>query len=386
MSEISLQAYENEIDQLIEQARFVEALAHIRHLLSQSPHYIGAYYYLGKTLLEADLPELAVDMFRRALSADPEHLLSRIGLGLAHERHNDLDGALWNLERALELDPGNADIADELRRMVGRRDGVELDHVPQSRAGLARLYLRGRLYGRAAEEFDALLDEQPARPDLMVALAEAYWRNGQLVQAAEVCQEILDKMPYNCKANLLLGSLWVQGGQEEGWTYLRRAQEVDPGNNRATELFGSESPLKPAELTVDYLSFDPDAIGIDQQSAWFRRLRSVSITTGISEAPPEMAAAEMRLADITASLEAQIEIPEWLRELGPGEAAEEVPGGLGWMAEVGYPAEAREAEAPVLEEAGPVPVEEADLGYGPEGELEEAPAGDAGVQTSRRNG
>ena len=94
MTEISLQSYENEIDQLIEQDRYVEALVHIRYLLSQSPHYVGAYYLLGKALLEADLPELAVDMFRRALSADPEHLLSRIGLGLAHERQNDLDGAL----------------------------------------------------------------------------------------------------------------------------------------------------------------------------------------------------------------------------------------------------------------------------------------------------
>ncbi len=377
MSEISLQAYENEIDQLIEQARYVEALAHIRHLLSQSPHYIGAYYFLGKTLLEADLPELAADMFRRALSADPEHLLSRIGLGLAHERHNDLDGALWNLERALELDPGNTDIAEELRRMIGRRDGIELDYVPQSRAGLARLYLRGRLYGRAAEEFDALLVEQSARPDLMTALAEAYWRNGQLVQAAEVCQEILDKMPYNCKANLLLGSLWVQGGQEEGWTYLRRAQEVDPRNDRATELFGSESPLEPAELTVDRLAFDPEAVGVDQQSAWFRRLRSSSISTGISEAPPEMTAAEMRLVDITANLEAQIEIPEWLRELGTGEAAEEGPGGLGWMADVGYAEGAQEAEAPGVEEAGQVLGGDDDHGAGPVSELEEALAGDA---------
>ena len=47
MPEISLQAYENEINQLIEQARYLEALAHVRHILAQYPHYVGAYFLLG---------------------------------------------------------------------------------------------------------------------------------------------------------------------------------------------------------------------------------------------------------------------------------------------------------------------------------------------------
>ncbi len=337
MSEISLQVYENEIDQLIEQTRYLEALAHIRHLLTQFPHYVGAYYLLGKTTLEADLPELAVDMFRRALSADPEHLVSRIGLGLAHERRNDLDAALWNLERALETDPSSSEIAEELRRMYGRRDGMELAYVPQTRAGLAHLYLRGQRPERAAEELHALLEEQSARPDLMTALAEAYWRNGQLVQASEVCQEILDKMPYNIKANLLLGTLWVNSGQDEGWIYLKRAQEIDPENLRAEELFGADSLLGTQQTVVDRLAYDPDAIDVDQDSTWFKRLEAASITVGISEAPPEMTADEVRLVDITAGLESQIEIPDWLRELGTvQEQEEEGAGGLGWMADIEF--------------------------------------------------
>ncbi|MBN1246456.1 MAG: hypothetical protein JXC32_02305 [Anaerolineae bacterium] len=344
MPEISLNAYENEIDQLIEQARYLEALAHIRHILGQYPHYVGAYYLLGKLMLEVDLPGLAIDMFRRALSADPEHLMARIGLGLAHERANDLDASIWNLERALELDPSNAEISDELRRMYGRRDGTEPDYITQSRAGLARLYIRGDRPGRAGLELRKLLDEEPARPDLMTALAEAYWRDGQLVQASEISQEILDKMPYNCKANLLLGSLWVNSGQDEGWTYLNRAQEIDLNNAMAEKLFGTDSLLERREAELDRLTYDPDAIDVDQSSAWFRRLESASITVGISEAPPEMTEAEVRLVDITAGLESQIEIPDWLRELGAGEEAEEA-GELGWMAGVELAVEEEAAEA-----------------------------------------
>jgi len=331
--EISLQAYENEIDQLIEQARYLEALAHVRCILGQYPRYVGAYYLLGETMLEVDLPGLAADMFRRALSADPEHLMARIGLGLAHERSNNLDASIWNLLRALELDPGNNDIGDELCRMYGQRDGLEPDYVPRTPAGLARLYIRGNRSGRAVTQLRALLDEEPARPDLMTALAEAYWRNEQIVQASDICQEILDKMPYNCKANLLLGTLWVNGGQEEGRVYLQRAHEVDPENTMAEALFGSESLLEPQAVNLDRLVYDPDAVEVDQESAWFKRLGAASITAGISEAPPEMTESEMRLVDITAGLESQIEIPDWLRELGAPD--EEDADGLGWMADLG---------------------------------------------------
>ncbi len=355
MPEISLLAYESQINQSIDQARYLEALAHTRHILSQYPRYVGAYYLLGKTMFEADLPDLATDMFRRALSADPEHLMSRIGLGLAHERRGDLNAAIWNLERALELDPGNSDIAEELRRMYGRRDAVEPEYVPQTRAGLARLYLRGHRFGRAVEELQTLLADDAARPDLLTALAEAHWRDSQLVQAAEVCQEILDKMPYNLKANLLLGTLWVNSGQEEGWLYLNRAEEVDLENRLADELFGADSLLEPREVELDRLVYDPDAIDVDRSSTWFRRLEAASITVGISEAPPEMTDSEVRLVDITAGLESQIEIPDWLRELGAPEV-EEGEGELGWMAEIAFEEPAGPAR---LEE---VPTEEAAVG------------------------
>lgn len=350
MPEISLNAYENEIDQLVEQARYLEALAHIRHVLGQYPHYMGAYYLLGKLMLEVDLPELAIDMFRRALSADPEHMMARIGLALAHERANDLDAAIWNLERAFELDPSNTDISDELRRMYGRRDGVEPEYITQTRAGLARLYIRGDRPGRAVIELRKLIADSPARPDLMTALTEAYWRDGQLVQAAETCQEILDMMPHNCKANLLLGSLWVNSGQDEGWAYLNRAQDVDLSNAMVTTLFGADALLESRDVTLDRLVYDPDTIEVDQGSTWFKRLASASVSVGISEAPPEMTESELRLVDITAGLESQIEIPDWLRELGT-EAEDEDEGGLGWMAGVGMIEVDEDEESGAYEEA-----------------------------------
>ena len=196
MPEITLREYEYEIDRLIEDARYLEALAHIRHLLGQFPRFAGGYYLLGKALLEADQPTMAIDMFRRALNGDPDHLMARIGLGLAHERCEDIDAAIWNLERALELNPGDKELADELRRLYGRRDGLEPSHIPLSRSGLARLYIRGHHYHRAGEELRGLLAESPDRLDLRATLAEAYWRGDKTVEAAATCQQVLDKLRY----------------------------------------------------------------------------------------------------------------------------------------------------------------------------------------------
>ncbi|MFP4346386.1 MAG: tetratricopeptide repeat protein, partial [Anaerolineales bacterium] len=325
MTEVTLSAYQDQIDYMVEEARYLEAFAHLRHILKQYPRYVDAYYLLGKMMLEAALPNLAIDMFRRVLNAQPEHLLARIGLGLAHEHLGNSKAALWNLERAFELDPGNEELAGELRRLYAQQGGVMPDHLSLTRAGLARLYLRGDLYGRAAEEFQAMLEKEPLRVDLRVALAEAYWRDDQIVQAADVCQQTLTDFPYSLKANLLLGTLWLKSGQEEGERYLQRAREIDPQNDLATQLFGSASLMEPKAVNIERLSYDPQAISVDREEEWFKHLEAASVSTSVSEALPDMTETEMRLVDITAGLESQIEIPDWLRDLGPLDEDEEVP-------------------------------------------------------------
>ncbi len=359
MTEVTLQAYENEIDQMLEEARYIEAFAHLRHLLEEYPRHLEAYYLLGKMMLDAGLPMLAQDMFRRVLNADPEHLLARIGLGIAHQQLDDNKAALWNLERAFELDPGNEELADEIRKLRGKFSGIEPDYVPLSHAGMARLYLKGDLYSRAATELRHILDEHPERVDLKLALAEAYWRDGQIVQAADKCQDLLKELPYCLKANLILGTLWLKSGQEEGRRYLERAQTIDPGNRLAAELFGADNFLQEQEIMVEKLTYDPGELPVDQEAEWFKRLEAVSVSVRVSEAMPETSDEEMRLVDITAGLDSQLQIPDWLEELGPLEEGET----LSWLEEEEVEEEEIAAwlEAEEEEEAGPDWLQELEL-------------------------
>jgi tetratricopeptide (TPR) repeat protein len=333
MAEIFLREYREQIERTIEQGRYVEAVAHGKHILKQYPKHVAPYRLMGKAMLEANQDRYAADMFRRVLGADPENMVAWVGLSEVHNARGELDAAIWHLERALEVDVGNEIVAEELRRLYGRRDGVEPQRVELTRGALARLYLKGGLLSRAISEFRDLLAENPERVDLSVALAETLWRNEQRLEAVAVCQQVLDALPYCLKANLILGEIWTRSGREEGQTYLRRAEALDPENQMAQELFEAASPLPAREVRIVPLEYRPPSEAA--RPAWMADIEAVS-----AERPSA-------LFDVAGALEAQIEIPAWLEEVVGEEAVAPVP-----------PSPAEPPEALPPEEAVPAPAEE----------------------------
>jgi len=322
MTEISLHKYCEQIENTIEQGLYAETIAHGKHILKQYPKHVTTYQLLGKAMLEAGQNEHAADMFRRVLSADPEDMVAWVGMSEVYHQRDELDAATWFLERAFELVTDNEIVEEELRHLYGRPDGIEPQRVQLTRGALARLYLKGDLLSRAINEFRALLAEHPERVDLSVALAEALWRNEQRLEASEVCQRVLDVLPYCLKANLLLGEIWTSSGREEGQMYLRRAEAADPENHMAQELFGAVSPLLAREVQIVPLEREPATD--EERPAWMAEIEAASA----KDLPLTEGEGEAALVGVTAVLEAQIEIPTWLEEIatsGPTEPSEKQP-------------------------------------------------------------
>ncbi len=196
MSEITLQAYCEDIEKLIEQGSLEAAISHCQHILKSHPKYLPAYRLMGYAALEKDELEIAADLFGRVLSMDPENFTARLGLSDNNERNADLKQADWNMELALELTPDNQTIVDELRRLYRQRDGVEPAQIAMSRGALARLYARGALYTQSINEFRRLLQSAPDRVDLQTALAETLWRAEQRIDAVETSLDVLEKLPH----------------------------------------------------------------------------------------------------------------------------------------------------------------------------------------------
>jgi tetratricopeptide (TPR) repeat protein len=319
MEEISLQEYRKQIEDMVDQGRYSEAVAHGKWILQQFPRYVEAYRLLGKAMLEARQNEHATDMFLRVLSADPEDMLSWVAMSEIADRGGDMDAAVWYLERAFELATDNDLIGEELRSLYGRRDGTEPERVELTPGALARLYLRGDLLSRAIAELRALVAAHPERVDFRIALAEALWRDDQRLEASQVCQQVLERLPYCLKANLLLGEIWVNSGREEGNIYLRRAEALDPENKAAKLLLGDASPLAAREVGIAPMQHRPTKA--TERPGWMSEVEAAS-TGG-----PPLTDGEATLVDIAAALEAQIEIPSWLEEIDVDEdsAAPDLP-------------------------------------------------------------
>jgi tetratricopeptide (TPR) repeat protein len=92
-------------------ARFFQEAGHLAGRAVGVHSYIGTVY--GR---HGDLPR-AITWFRHAVEVRPSYTKAWNNLAIACERSGDLEGARNALRRSLEVAPGQADIAAELRRL-----------------------------------------------------------------------------------------------------------------------------------------------------------------------------------------------------------------------------------------------------------------------------
>jgi tetratricopeptide (TPR) repeat protein len=353
MAEVTLSKYCDEARELIRADSYDQAIAICRHILRHYPRYVRAYRLLGEACLEKGDYVEAANLFKRVLGADMEDMVVYVGLGIVFDEQGALDEAIWQLERAFELNPGNAEIRKELQRLYGDRDGAAPPKLKLTSAALGRLYMREELHQRATDEFRAVLEEDPDRADIQIALAQALWWSEQRQEAARICEALLEQYPNCLKANLILGEILLNAGREsEARSLLETAQAMDPENVVAHELFHDRSPLPRETVTVPRL----DQEELDEEVEELRSEAPVAAkgTGARKQGPPSKAG--KRLDEAT---------PDWLRKLQEEEEKESAPEEVtppsqaqempAWLREL---ADESPAETPEAEDAGDRPRDE----------------------------
>lgn len=347
MASISLRAYHRQIEEWIDQGLYDQAITHCRHILSIYPKCLETYRLLGKAFLESQKFGDANDIFQRILSSLPDDFISHVGMSIIREDESNLNEAIWHMERAFEIQPSNNAIQGELRRLYGRRDGIEPPKVNLNRSALARMYLKGNLHSQAIAEIRMALAEDPKRPDLEVLLAKAYFETKQIPEAKEIINQILAKLPYCYEAIFLLWQIsLLEGKQIEAEKHLAKLAELDPYAAHLNKSISSTEQVpdtaillekfeNSSPLAAQATSQQPDwaaSLGIQISAEeepevgpsipdWLREQASPSEAVSEAEEASEI---HFETAETTSETISTSEIPEWMRELGweEGQGAE----------------------------------------------------------------
>src|SRR5713101_2546846 len=234
MAQIMLRDYLQQAEDALSSARIDDALASCQHVLTHFPGSLEAQRLLGEIYLAQGHLEEAQQTFDWVLTSDPENVVAYCDRALISERLSDFDTALDCYQQAYELSRGNSQIRQEFNQLSTR---VGQQEFMFSRAGLARLYMRGDLLTQAIQEWEAVLSASPERLDERTGLLETYWHEGTYDKVEQLAARILREIPTCLKALLLLAHVTFTYKPEQSKELIKRAEALDPELVMAQELF-----------------------------------------------------------------------------------------------------------------------------------------------------
>jgi tetratricopeptide (TPR) repeat protein len=258
MAKIPLRVYNREIESMIDRGQVLETIAHCQHILKTFPKCVDTYRLLGKSFLEAQRYIEAGDVFQRLLLAVPDDFIANLGMSIVYDEQKNTDAAIWHMERAFEVQPSNNAVQGELKRLYGRRDGMEPPKIRLTRGALAQMYARGNQFAQAIVEIKSVLAEEPQRMDLQVLLARVYSKSGLKVDATDMCANLIKRYPYCLDANrVMVEVLNASSRADNAITYRQRVNLLDPYAAFATGSIYNTAEVADAAVVVEKLEYEP---------------------------------------------------------------------------------------------------------------------------------
>ncbi len=286
MAQTTFREYLQETEDAISSGRYDDALLNCQHILANFPESLEAQRLLGEVYLAQGHLDEAQQTFDWVLTNDPENIIAYCDRALISERRSDFDTALDCYQQAYELSRGNSQIRKEFNKLSVQagQQGFMF-----SRAGLARLYMRGDLFLQAIQEWEAVLTVTPDRLDARTGLLEVYWREGHYDQVEHLAAQILQDVPGCLKALLLQAYVTAAKNMSRAQELLQRAEALDPDLVMAQDLFSDMIASQPDEPFLKLLKKGPASLEKAQQAtaapAPLEREKTLAFPKGSADLP-----------------------------------------------------------------------------------------------------
>lgn len=266
MSNLSLRTYLQRIETWIEENKIDKAISQSAHILQQFPKNLNTFQVLSKALLQKQDFNNAEKVFDIILQIEPDDFVSHIGKSIIAEFNHSLTSAVEHMRYAFEIQPANEGLQNELKRLLLAMEGIETKKIHLTRGALIKMYLKGKLYQQAISEARIGLSESPQRIDYKIAMAKSYFESGDLIQAVEVCVEIVSQLPFCLPANDILDQVLSKNHTlENNSFYHKRLIELDP--YYAFMLSSTKSVFDVPDIAVLVNDFsEDDAFPLDLES------------------------------------------------------------------------------------------------------------------------
>jgi len=229
---------------LIEQQDYGAAVTSLEHALQLDPNLGAAHQLIGYALLAEGYSAEAIPHLKRV--DDPG------ALGIAELQAGDLAGAVANLQRALERQPGDPDLLYYLGRASGLLSKQAVDTLmaqypdsPRAHQAMAENYYVLRQMPQAESDYKEALRLRPDLPEVHMELGEVYASSGQWEKAEQEFRAQTKLQPGNAEAAYRLGNaLLEQGKAKEARPELQRADHLLPNMPETLYALGKAAALE----------------------------------------------------------------------------------------------------------------------------------------------
>lgn len=238
---------------LFEAGRLAEAEKVLNEVLASQPHLPVAHYYRGRLLAEKGEMKRAFEALTQAVQLDNKNTHYRL-----------------ELARVLLKMGSEANVRDALMHLDNVIAAYNRGDTPPEEREADAFFLRGKVYfsqqkySQARKDFEAALQMEPSRLDILVSYGQTLFELAMYDEAYPYIAQVLEREPNHPEGNFLMGKIWlrrgnVQKAREHFERLVHRYPSRYPEALRLLGLIYRDQNLIPlAKSTLaDYLKYAP---------------------------------------------------------------------------------------------------------------------------------